>query len=484
MRHRDLLLHLDAGDGMLYARIADAIKGAILDGRLEPGSRLPGTRILAESLGVNRRTVIMAIERLEGEGWVVNEAYRGASVPTELPSGARPSKGTARAQERELGFDLPSLLQPVSTNPSGALLLADGAPDPRLAPGLAISRGYQRAMQRHAPDLLQERDPMGNPLLREQIASWISERHGLHVDPGRILVTRGSRSAISLLTHAIFRPGDPVLVESPGNRAAWDLFQTGAGMALRSVHHGPGGLDLDAVRACLRRDPIRLLYLTARRQFPTGSVLAQDKAEALLELAAEHRVAILEDDYDAEITFGDRRTPSLLALDRESVVIHLGSLSRLIAPGLRITFLVVPPPIAPFLASAKQRIEEPGDAALEWAIGDLIRDGDLARHLRRVRKVYQHRRDLLASLLRERLGGDLRFELPGGGMGLWLKAREGLCAETWIRAARTFGLRLNPPSWFALDDLEPGFRMGFAQADDTELGLAVDRLVQARRTLD
>lgn len=469
---------------MLYVRVADAIKDAILEGRLGPGSCLPGSRAIAEMLGVNRRTVIAAIQRLEGEGWVVTEAYRGAVVAAELPSGAHLRSDEVAPVKRELGFDLPSLLQPVSTTQTGALLLADGAPDPRIAPGEAISRGYQRAMQRHGPTLLQERDPMGNLLLREQIAIWISERHGHRVDADRILITRGSRSALALLTHTIFRKGEAVLVESPGNRAAWDVFQSGAQMVLKSVHHGPGGVDLEAIQKSFRSDRIRLLYMTARHQFPTGAVLAQDKAESLLSLAAEHRVAILEDDYDAEITFGERRAPSLLALDREGLVIHLGSLSRLIAPGLRIAFLVVPSQIAPFLASAKQRLEEQGDATLEWAIGDLIRDGDLARHLRRVRKIYQHRRDLLATLLRDNLGDDLAFEVPTAGMGLWLTARQGLCAETWVRSARSFGLRLNPPSWFSVGEPEPSFRMGFAQADDSELGLAVERLAQARKTLN
>lgn len=469
---------------MLYVRVADAIREAILDGRLAPGSCLPGTRSIAEMLRVNRRTVIAAIYRLEEEGWVVNEACRGAVVAAELPSFPRYLSGPEVPKGAGLGFDLPSLLQPVSTTQSGALLLADGAPDPRIAPGEAISRGYQRAMQRHGPTLLQERDPMGNPLLREQIANWISERHGLYVDPGRILVTRGSRSALSLLAHTIFRKGETVLVETPGNRAAWDVFQSGAQMVVKGVPHGAVGLNLDGIRERFRSERIRLLYITARRQFPTGEVVSQERAEALLALAAEYRVAILEDDYDAEITYGERRTPPLLALDQEGLVIHLGSLSRLIAPGLRITFLVVPSQIAPFLSSAKQHLEEQGDAALEWAIGDLIRDGELARHLRRVRKVYEHRRDLLAGLLRQSLPEDLGFELPSGGMGLWLTVRQGLCAETWVRSARRCGLRLNPPSWFALDAPGHSFRMGFAQADDHELGLAVERLVQARRGLD
>ncbi|BDU78541.1 aminotransferase-like domain-containing protein [Mesoterricola sediminis] len=483
MRPRDLLLQIPAGSGTLYARVADAVRAAILDGRLGPGTLLPGTRALSEMLGVNRRTVVIGLQRLEAEGWIVTEPYKGAVVADELPSGARAAP-KAPGPCTQLGFDLPSLMRPVSTSQTGALLLADGAPDPRLAPGEAISRGYQRAMARHGAAMLQGRDPLGDPLLREQIAAWISERHGVAVDADRILLTRGSRSAISLLAHALFQQGETVLVETPGNRSAWDVFQAGAQMTIQGIPPRDGALDVEGIDRRCRAERIRLLYLTARRQFPTGATLAQDRAEALLKVAAAHRVAILEDDYDAEITFGDRRAAPLLALDREGLVIHLGSLSRLIAPGLRIAFLVVPAPLAPFLANVKQHLEEQGDAALEWAIGDLIRDGELSRHLRRTRRIFEHRRDILADLLRVRLGGDLTFELPTGGMGLWLKVREGLDADAWVHAARVQGLRLNPPAWFSLDEPLPCFRMGFAQADEAELRLAVDRLVQARKSLD
>lgn len=467
---------------MLNVRVADALKAAILDGRLPPGTNLPGTRALSDMLSVNRQTVITALQRLEAEGWVVLEPYRGALVAQDLPSGAGAGHALGAAPP-VMAFDLPSLLQPVSTSLTGALLLADGAPDPRLAPGEAIARGYHRAMQRHGAALLQDRDPMGNPLLREQVALWISERHGVRVGADRILITRGSRSAISILVTALFRKGETALVESPGNRGAWEVFQGGGQMVLRCLPRSAEGLNLDAIRDACRREPARLLYVSARRQFPTSATLPEPQAEVLLGLAAEGRMAILEDDYDAEITFEDRRATSLLSLDRKGTVIHLGSLSRLIAPGLRIAFLVVPAPLAPFLANIKLRLEEHGDAALEWAVGDLIRDGELTRHLRRTRKLYRERRDCLAGLLSARLGADLAFDVPTGGMGLWMRVRPGLDAEAWVRAARLAGLRLNPPSWFHLGEPEPAFRIGFAQADAAELSLAVDRLAQARMTL-
>jgi GntR family transcriptional regulator/MocR family aminotransferase len=188
---------------------------------------------------------------------------------------------------------------------------------------------------------------------------------------------------------------------------------------------------------------------------------------------------VIEDDYDGEIHFGDRRSEPLLALDRTGQVIHIGSLSRLLAPGLRLGYLVLPEPLVPFLARVKLSREEQGDPAFEWAVADLIRDGELTRHVRRTRKVYEVRRDCLVSLLWERLGAHLDLAPPEGGMGLWIRARAGVDAEGWVRGARQAGLILNPPSHFFLDGAQPAFRMGFAQANETELGEAVERLVKA-----
>lgn len=222
-----------------------------------------------------------------------------------------------------------------------------------------------------------------------------------------------------------------------------------------------------------------MLYLTPRRQFPTGACMSRQRGAEILRLADQFRVAVLEDDYDGEFTYSERRTEPLLAQDASGQVLHIGSLSRLLTPVLRLGYLVLPAPLLPFIARVKRNLEEQGDPALEWAVADLIRDGDLARHLRKARKVYQSRRDYLVALLRDRLEEHLEVTPPAGGMGLWVKVRGGVDAEAWIHAARTCGLVLNPPSHFFLENPEPAFRMGFAQANEAELDQAVERLVTA-----
>jgi len=479
MRQRDLFLILDEAPGIpLGQRVVSTLQGAIRDGRLPPGAALPGSRILAQMLGVHRQTIVSAMHELEAQGWLVARPYRGTFVEAELPSGPR-EEGRPVGMQAEVGFDLPSVLQPISLSPSGALLLADGAADPRLAPAQGLSRGYQRALARHGARLLGERDPAGNPFLREALAGWLSERNGILIEPERILMTGGSRGALAILVNTLFRNGDVAAVENPGNRGAWEVFQAGVRLELRPVAVDAEGLAPQPLEDLLKRERVRMLYVTPRRQFPTGASMSGARGAEILQLAAKHRVAILEDDYDGEFAYLDRRPQTLLAQDTTGQVIHIGSLSRLLAPGVRLGFMVLPKPLMPLLARVKRSMDEAADPAFEWAVADLVRDGELSNHIRKVRKVYASRRDLMAGLLTERFGSAMAVEVPSGGMGLWLRLLGPVDAGALVLQARQFGLVLNPPSHFHLGPPEPAFRIGFAQANETEIREAVDRLHRA-----
>ena len=484
MRARDLHLSLVEAPGVpLGQRIVLTLQQAILEGRLLPGTALPGSRVLADMLDVNRRTAILALQELEAQGWLVMRPYSGTFVADELPSGQHPHRAPADPTDLKVGFDLPSCLQSASTNEVGALLLGDGVPDPRIAPAEELAKGYQRALRRNGPQLLEDRNPLGTPLLRETVAAWVSERHGLHVGPERILITRGSRGALALVAGALFKPGSIVAVENPGNRAAWEVLRHAGDLDVRPVAVDAEGLDPAALEELLLRERVRLLYLTPRRQFPTTTVLSSARKATILGLAAAHRVAVLEDDYDGEFHYDQVRPEPLLSMDRTGQVIHLGSLSRLLAPGLRLGYVVLPAALVPFMGKVKRSREEQGDPILEWALADLIRDGELAGHLRRARKIYMGRRDMLVGLLRERFQDRLEVLVPSGGMSLWLRVLGNIDAEAWIQAARGCGLVLNPPSHFFMGPAGPYFRMGFAQAAEAELVEAVRRLEAGLGTL-
>lgn len=448
-----------------------------------PGQALPGTRSLAEQLGVNRSTLVQAIQELEAEGWVVTQPNRGTFVAETLPEprvgfSAPMAKANlpAASAQKESAFDLPSRLKPLTQTDSAALDLSDGSPDANLAPVDELGKAYQRALRRHGESLLQRGEPMGQALLREQLAGWLSERRGLRVSPEQILITRGSRAALALIALSLFREGDSVAVEHPGNRFAWDAFQHSVPVHLVPVAVDPGGLNTDELELTLGQHPCRAIYTTPQRQYPTTVVLSGERRTRLLELAAQHRIPLIEDDHDSDFTFGDQPVLPLANLDTVGQVIYTTSLGRMMAPGIRLGCIVGSANLVDRLARVQRNLELQGDHVMEWAAADLIRDGDLGRQLRKARKAYEERMHFLVKRLQQQFGEELEVQVPGGGLALWMRFRVPEMASPWVDAMRIRGLVLNQPRNFFLTEPGPFTRMGFAQVSEEALSTAIERM--------
>jgi GntR family transcriptional regulator/MocR family aminotransferase len=489
MRLRDFTLHLSSDEHIpLFRRVAQAIVHAIRQGRILPGQALPGTRALADQLGVSRPTVIQAIQELEAEGWLLTEPSRGTFVPDQLPE-PQTSKGISRpkplsARPEEPGFDLPSRLKPLTRADAAAIDLSEGVPDSTLAPTGALAKAYQRALRRHGDELLGSGEPVGQSLLREQLAAWFSERQGLAIHKEQILVTRGSRAALTLIALSLLREGDAVAVENPGNRSAWETLQHSVLVDLVPIPVDGQGMVVDALEAVLKTREIRAILTTPRRQFPTTVALEASRRRKLLDLAAAHRIPIIEDDHDAEYGFSDQPLPPLAAQDPGGQVIFTAGLGRLLAPGVRLGCIVGPPLLVDRLARVQRNLEAQGDHVMEWAAAELIRDGDLARHLRKARKVYEGRMRFLLDQIRSRLGGALGADSPPGGLALWVRFLDGEDPGAWIDAMRVRGLVLRRPEYFFLGEAQPFTRMGFAQATEEVLEEAVSRMIRAQEDLN
>jgi len=485
MRLRDLALQLLPDERIpLFQRVAHAVAQAIRQGRLQAGQALPGTRPLAEQLGVNRATVIQAIQELEAEGWVVTEPNRGTFVASSLPevgttfgAAAPNSSAPARAiQPAELAFDLPSRLRPLTQADAAAIDLSEGLPDAALAPVEELGKAYQRALRRHGEALLQRGEPMGQALLREQLAGWLSERRGLRVGPEQILITRGSRAALTLIALSLFREGDSVAVEHPGNRFAWDAFQHSVPVHLVPVAVDSGGINPGELEQTLGQHACRAIYTTPQRQFPTTVVLSAERRNRLLELAAQHRIPLIEDDHDSDFTFGDQPVLPLASQDTVGQVIYTTSLGRMIAPGIRLGCIVGSADLVDKLARVQRNLELQGDHVVEWAAADLIRDGDMGRQLRKARKIYEERMHFLVKHLQQKFGEKIEVHVPGGGLALWIRFRIPEMASPWIDAMRIRGLVLNHPRNYFLTEPGPFTRMGFAQVSEVVLSTSIEKM--------
>ncbi|WP_241649244.1 MocR-like pyridoxine biosynthesis transcription factor PdxR [Paenirhodobacter populi] len=463
----------EAGEPVFLA-LARAIIAEIERGRLKPGDPLPGTRALAKSLELNRNTVDAAYHELLMQGWLVAEPSRGTFVARDLPDfgSKRQSPVTSAGQGGS-----PPRFGPATLN------LSDGAPDPRLAPTVPLAQALRRALA--SPAFMAGGgygDPRGDPLLREALAGYLKDERGLALGPDDILVTRGSQMALFLAAAALARPGAVIAVESPGYSFAWAAFRA-AGVRLVGVPVDDGGIDVAALERLAASEPhLHAVYVTPHHQYPTTVTLGAARRLRLLEVARRHRLTIIEDDYDHEYRFDGRPVLPLAARAAEDIcVVHLGSLSKLIAPGIRIGYAVAPPTLLRRMADRREALDRQGDLPLERALGELILDGTLKRHARKARRIYQLRRDNAALLLTQHFSTVADFTLPAGGLAIWLRLKAGLSAESWAMNATHLGLSVLPGLRFTLDAARPpeAFRLGFASLDEAELARAIALLKQA-----
>jgi len=476
----------------IFVRIAELVSFEIRRGRLRPGDRLPGTRSLAAQLGVGRNTVVAAYAELAAEGWLVTRAAGGSFVSSEVPEQPtrRFSKPTDQALPALPGFDFErrTLERTFETEP-GTLALYGGVADLRQFPTGLLARAYRRALTGSSRVSLDYTTPFGDLRLRAALARLVSATRALSVGPEQILVTHGSQMALDLAARALIRPGDRVAVEEIGYRPAWSALQQ-AGARLVHLPLDGQGLDVTLLERALSRAPLRALYLTPHHQYPTTAALSIGRRLRVLELAQKHRFAIIEDDYDHEFHYDGRPLASLAGADRAGVVVYVGTLAKVLAPGLRLGFIAAPRGLIDTLGAVRFHVDRHGDAVTERAVAELIEDGELARHARRMRRLYHSRRDAFAGLLTRHLGSALSFDVPAGGMALWAEASPEIDTQRWLEQAPEHGVRFTLGSSYVAPKLsarkarhyQQFLRLGFARYDERELATAVKRLALALRS--
>ena len=464
-----------SGTTPLFLRLALGVMNDIRRGRLLPGHRLPGTRAWAKSLNVNRNTVIAAVAELEAQGWVHTTPTRGTWVRETLPVEPRP---TRRPGLPALGVALdalPAFLTPRTFSRSDEVLhLSAGTPDPRLFPVELLARTWRRVVRRKGRHLLEYGDPAGHQSLRKALAGMLSDLRGIPATEDQLVVTRGSQMALDLIARAVVVPGDTVAVESFGYRPAWDALRL-IGARLAPIPVDDEGLDVDALARLVRRRKVRAVYVTPHHQYPTTVTMSASRRLALLELARRHQLLVIEDDYDHEFHYEGRPVLPLMASDDAGVVASIGTLSKVLAPGLRLGFVVAPTALADRIARLRAVMDRQGDHPMEATVAELIEEGELQRHVRKMRVIYQARRDVLATQLTAKLGDTLEFVLPPGGISIWAKLRRPLALDVWLSRARARNVSITPGASYRFDGHEPGaLRLVFSRFTEGELTRAVD----------
>jgi len=473
-----------------FARLAELISLEIRRGRLRPGDRLPGTRPLAAELGLGRNTVVAAYAELAAEGWISTRPAGGSFVSAALPEPKtrRFAKAAASASVASTpGFEFEPRSVERTPEPSSMFALHAGVPDLRAFPTVALARAYRRALRGRGRATLDYTTPFGNARLRAALASMISATRALAVDEERILVTHGSQMALDLLARTLIRPGDQVAVEELGYQPAWDALRN-AGAKLRFFPVDKQGFAVEMLeKAVSAGERLRAVYLSPHHQYPTTASLSVARRLRLLELAAKQRMIVIEDDYDHEFHYDGRPLASLAGADRAGVVVYVGTLAKILAPGLRLGFVAAPRALIETLAAARMSVDRHGDSVIEQAVAELIEEGELGRHARRMRRIYHARRDAFAEQLTKHLGDALRFDVPAGGMAFWANAAADIDTQRWLERARRRGVAFATGKSYSAPELGPKkareygqcLRLCFARYNESELSTAVKRMASA-----
>ena len=411
-----------------YLQITQAVTRGIHQGKLRKGLRLPGARPIAEALGINRLTVVAALKELESQGWLEILPQRGAFVKVDLPVLSPTKLGDAAAifhlpEKPGFTYQEKKILPYYNPDfpPAGKLVLDAGFPDTRLAPVEDLVRSI-RSFSRLSfnKKYLTYGGSQGTFFLRETLAAFLNDTRGLSITPENILITKGSQMGLYIASSLLFKPGQEVIVGTPGYARANNTFQL-AGARIRHVPVDDWGIDTERVERICTTRTVRMVYVIPHHHHPTTATLSSERRLHLLELAARYKFAIVEDDYDYDFHYDGRPMMPMASLDRNGNVIYVGALSKSLAPAIRVGFLVAPQRFIQSATAMRRAIDTQGDSLIENAIAELYKDGTIGRHIKKMVKQYKERRDHFCGLLERELKGRVAFRVPEGGMAVWAR---------------------------------------------------------------
>jgi len=456
-----LRIHLDRADSSsLTEQISRTIRGAILEGRLRPGARLPSWQDLAAQLGVARGTVRAAYERLADELLVAASGPSGTHVTDHPP---RPP-----AVAGQDATPLPATR--TALDAAGPLPFQMGVPAQDGFPAKLWSRLLIRAIRASAAAPVRCPDPCGALELRTEIAGYLALARGIQCGPGQIIITGGYRDGLDLAIRTLRVEGGAAWMEEPG------YFVTRTGLTLAGMRPVPVVVDDQGLRV---QDGIAiapdaaLAVVTAGQQAPLGVTLSSGRRHALLRWAIRAGGWVIEDDYLSELQLQGRAAPALASMDHAGRVIYVGTFSKTMSPALGLGFVVAPAPLAARFAKVAACLAPAPQVAIQLAVAEFLRDGHYLRHLRRMKRLYAARRDALHTAL-----GSMPGVEAMAGLAVMLRLPPGTDDVALAREALTHGLAPAALSgWYATDaGRTPGLLLGVTNLVDAALPRVCEQL--------
>lgn len=470
---------LEGTNAPMYRQIYEAIRSAILTGEFAPRMKLPSTRSLAEQLNVSRITVFNAYEQLLAEGYLEGKTGAGTFVASRLPEDLlQAEKSKKPNRESKKTFEL-------SLSPYGENLNAKRANSARseamtnfqtFQNGLTSidefpfeiwSRIAAKFYKNPPRQLLGYGDPRGFEPLRKAVAAHLKSARGVNCTTEQIIITSGAQQALDLTARIFLSKDDAVLIENPCYKEARNLFAA-AGAKIVSVDVDAEGFNPNKIPKT--GENAKLVYVTPSHQYPLGVTMSLARRLALLDWANRKNTVIIEDDYNSEFRYAGRPLASLQGLDKNGRVIYIGTFSKTIFPALRIGCAVVPPELADIFTTARALADVHSSSIEQAILAEFIAEGHFARHVRRMRKLYEKRQEILVSECKKQLKDLLEIEKTDAGMHVvgWLP--EGVDDRTIAEKAAEKNLKLAPISDYSNKKLKrSGLILGYTAFDERQI---------------
>lgn len=451
----------------LYQQIYEFIREQIISGNWPVGCKLPSQRELAVNFQVNRSTVVYALEELKADGWIESQVGRGTVVCQNTWSSLTANPRADWKTYVQSGTHLPNIQMIQEINKaefsSNIIRLGTGELSPSLLPAAMI----QDAFAETAALSLSYPEGKGSFLLRQAVSGYLQKK-GIFASPNSIMIVSGAIQALQLISIGLLDQGSAILADSPSYLNSIMVFQS-AGIRMIPVNNDEQSFS--AVSRAKRQHNTALLYTTPTFHNPTGSCMPETKRIELLKACSNERIPILEDDVYGDLWLDTPPPPPLKALDKHGNVLYVGSMSKVLGPGLRIGFIAAPEPVIERLADIKMQTDYGSSTLSQFAVAKLLTNGQYEVHIERMRHELRVRRDFVLSLLSKYFADIAVWEKPAGGFYIWLSLKRDIPLQLLFKRALLLGILINPGSLYGNYHSHIRLSYSYASLEELEQGL-------------
>ncbi|RNB89842.1 PLP-dependent aminotransferase family protein [Brevibacillus fluminis] len=464
-----------ASEEPLFRQIARHFEECIFTGTYPPGSPLPTERLLAAQLQVNRSTITEAYAELRASGLIHSRQGSGTRVSEHL-------WGVAQRQPNWFAYTNGGTFIPTqplvkrireATARPGIIAFNGGEMNPELFPHHELQETMHTLPLTR---LLGYLPPEGDPALRLSLCDYMREEHGIVATPDQILITSGAQQALHLITQCLLSPGDAIALEGPSYMYSLGVFPS-AGLRLFRLPVDADGLEPEQVIQLYRKHKIKLVITNPTYQNPTGTVLSLKRRKRLLAVCEEIRIPVIEDEAYGALRLDDAPPPlpTLVSLNKgNGLVVHIGSFSKTVAPGLRIGWVVAPPSVISRMADAKKEIDHGTSTLSQQLLTAFLQKADWRGHVQQLKTALTRRRDLMRQALSDHVGDKATWNHPKGGYSIWCQLKKTIADQDLIEKAIAHGVLFMPGTIYGA---EPGFiRLSYACPAESEIVEGIRRL--------